>query len=122
MGTIFHFRSPQPRYTSFWDVDVVVQHIRKLGPNKDLSLKQLTIKTVMLLALTRSSQSADVSKLDVHMWFFKSNGAVFKPLHLAKQSRSSRPVADFFFPSFPEDFLAYPMVTLKAYEERTEVF
>ena len=51
----FHSRPPQPRYASFWDVGIVIQHIKKLGPNKDLSLKQLTMKTVMLLALTRPS-------------------------------------------------------------------
>ena len=96
---VFHSRPPQPRYASFWDVGMVIQHIRSLGPNKDLSLKQLTMKTVMLLALTRPSRSADLSKLDVHMCSFKSNGVVFRPVHLTKQSRSSRPMADFFFPS-----------------------
>ena len=119
---VFHSKPPQPRYASFWDVGMVIQHIRSLGPNKDLSLKQLTMKTVMLLALTRPSRSADLSKLDVHMRSFKSNGVVFRPVHLTKQSRSSRPMADFFFPSFPEDLLVCPMVTLKAYEERTQVF
>ena len=119
---VFHSRPPQPRYASFWDVGVVIRHIKDLGSNKELSLKQLTMKTVMLLALTRPSRSADLSKLDIHTRSFKSNGVVFRPLHLAKQSRSSRPVADFFFPSFAEDSLVCPMVTLKAYEERTEAF
>ena len=31
-------------------------------------------------------------------------------------------MADFFFPSFPEDPLVCPMVTLRAYEERTQPF
>ena len=53
---------------------------------------------------------------------FNSNDVVFRPLHLAKQSRSSRPVANFFFPSFPEDSLSCPVVMVKAYEGRTEVF
>ena len=64
---VFHSRPPQPRYASFWDVGMVVQYIKKLGPNNDLNLKQLTMKTVMLLALTRPSRSADLSKLDVQM-------------------------------------------------------
>ena len=53
---------------------------------------------------------------------FKSDGVVFRPAHLAKQSRSSKPMADFFFPSFIEDPTICPMTTLKAYEERTESF
>ena len=52
---VFNSRPPQPRYTAFWDVGVVIQHIKGLGANKDLSLRDLTMKTVMLLALTRPS-------------------------------------------------------------------
>ena len=36
---VFNSRPPQPRYTTFWDVGVVIQHIKGLGANKDLSLK-----------------------------------------------------------------------------------
>jgi len=46
---------------------------------------------------------------------------VFRPAHLSKQSRSSKPMAD-FFPSFVEDLIICPMPTLKTYEERTESF
>ena len=52
---VFNSRPPQPRYAAFWDVGVIIQHIKGLGANKDLTLKQLTMKTVMLLALTRPS-------------------------------------------------------------------
>ena len=116
---VFNSRPPQPRYAAFWDVGVVIQHIKGLGANKDLSLKQLTMKTAMLLALARPSRSADLSKLNLQMRSFKSNGVVFRPVHLAKQSRSSKPIADFFFPSFAEDHTICPMMTLRA---RTESF
>ena len=64
----FQSRPPQPRYASFWNVGIIIQHIKKLEPNRNLSLKQQTMKTVMLLALTRPSQSADLSKLDIHTY------------------------------------------------------
>ena len=35
---------------------------------------------------------------------------------------SSYPMADIFFPSFPEDPLLCSMMTLRAYEERTKEF
>ena len=97
---VFNSRPPQSRYASFWDVGVVIRYIKDLGANKDLSLKHLTMKTVMLLALTRPSCSADLSKLYLQMRSFKSNGVVFRPTHLAKQSRSSKPMADFFLSKF----------------------
>ena len=58
---IFHDRPPLPRYASTWNVESVLSYIRGLGSNQDLSLKQITWKTTMLLALTRPSRSADVS-------------------------------------------------------------
>ena len=45
----FHQRPPQAQYSSFWDVGIVIQYIKGLDPNEHLSLKQLTLKTAMLL-------------------------------------------------------------------------
>ena len=42
MKGVYDCRPPQPRYsTTTWDVDIVVRYIQKLGPNEDLSLKQV---------------------------------------------------------------------------------
>ena len=90
---------------------LVIQYINKLGSNEGLSLKQLTLKTVMLLALTRPSRSADLSKLDIQTRSFKSNGVVFRPLHLAKQSKASD-VVNFLAGLFSE---GYQYQSLNAY-------
>ena len=80
------------------------------------------MKTMMLLALTRPFRSADLSKLDLQTRSFKFNGVVFPPTHLAKQSRSSKPMVDCFFPSFAVDSIICSVATLKAYDKRTERF
>ena len=49
----FHLRPPLSRYSSTWDVDVVLRYLKDLGPTITLSLRSLTHKLVMLLALTR---------------------------------------------------------------------
>ena len=51
-----------------------------------------------------------------------SNGVAFKPIRLSKQSRSSRPITDFFFPAFQEDITICPVITLRAYESGIEQF
>ena len=76
----------------------------------------------MLLALARPSRSVDLSRLDIQARSFTSSGLAFKPQHLSKQSRSSKPLADFFYPRFPEDPQVGPVVTLQAYEARTLEF
>ena len=61
----FNERPPLPRYSSFWNVDTVLGHFRGLGDNGSLSLKTLTLKTVMLMALVRPARSADLANLDI---------------------------------------------------------
>ena len=73
----------------------------------------------MLLALTRPSRSADLYELDLKGRQYQPDGVVFIPTGLAKQSRQGKPVATFFYPSFPSDSLVCPVTTLKAYEECT---
>ena len=114
---VFNARPPLPRYSAFWDVHVgtVITHLKNFGDNNRLSLKQLTLKTTMLLALTRPSRSADLAKLDIQWMSYQTAGVTFRPAHLAKQSRPSKHMVDFFFPLFKEDTTICPVVTLRAY-------
>ena len=98
----FNDRPPLPRYSSTWNVQVVVDYLQSLGDNNDLPLKQITWKTVMLLALTRPSRSADLSQLDLQTRSFKSDGVEFVPVGLSKQSRQGKPIPNFLFPSCPD--------------------
>ena len=44
---------------------------------------------------------------------------MFQSTHLSKQSRPSKAIADFFFPSFPSDRKICPVTSLRDYKERT---
>jgi len=118
----FNERPPIARYSTFWDVGVVLKYLKGLGENDKLSLRLLTLKSVMLLALTRPARSVDLSKLDITARSFSGEGVTFKAQHLSKQSRASKPLADFFYPRYPEDQTICPVVTLQAYEARTLEF
>ena len=99
----FHERPPLSRYSSTWDVNAVLQYLKSLGPTSGLTLKQLTYKLIMLLALTRPSRSADLSSLSLARRRFCLEGVTFLPATLAKQSRQGKPLVEFFFPCFPHD-------------------
>ena len=109
----YHSRPPLPRYTSTWNVQVVVQYLDGLGPSDFLSLKQLTFKLVMLLALTRPSRSADLASLQIDRRRYKPEGVEFLPSTLAKQSSQGRTLRQFFFPSFPHNKNLCPVETLR---------
>ena len=113
---------PTPRYSHFWDVGVVLRFFGQLGTNASLPLKWISIKTAMLMALTRPSRSADLSKLDIRFRTYTAKGVIFQPTHLSKQSRSSKPIKEFFFPLYTTDENICPVRALQAYEGRTASF
>ena len=116
----FQTRPPLPRYTGTWDVNQVLDLLKNDPLDKGISLKHLSHRTVMLLALTRPSRSLDLAKLDLRGYRNTPEGAVFTPFALAKQSRPGKEVKEFFFPSFPENIKLCPVHSLKMYIERTK--
>ena len=65
MKGVFNEQPPLPHYLCTWNVQTVISHISSWGLNGFLSLRQLSWKTAMLLALTRPSRSADLSQLNL---------------------------------------------------------
>ena len=116
--SVFQARPPLPRYSHTWDVQRVLYFLISLGENYSLSLKHLSWKVTMLLALSHPSRSADLSKIDLCRRVHKPDGVCFYPRTLAKQSRSTSQITNFFFPSLPEEDSLCPMSTLKEYENR----
>ena len=117
---VYQTRPPLPRYSETWDVSRVLSYLAAQEVGDDLPLKLLTLRTVMLLALTRPSRSADLSKLNLAGFRNTPEGAVFSPSALAKQSRPGRPLKDFLFPRFPENQKLCPVFSLGLYVNRTK--
>lgn len=120
MAGVANLRPPQPRYTSTWDVNKVLGHIEKKGENKDLSLKDLTLKTVMLLALTRPTRSADLHGLNISLLRSSPEGITFLPSRPAKQTKAGKVAQEFFFPEFEGNPLLCPVKAVHSYIARTE--
>ena len=97
MAGVANARPPQPRYTSTWDVNKVLECIEKKGDNMKLSLKDLTLKMAMLLALTRPSRSADLHGLDVRLMRSNPEGLIFAAKRPAKQTKSGKVAQEYFF-------------------------
>ena len=111
----FHARPPLPRYTATWSVQSVLQYIKGMGATTSLSLKQLSHKLCMLLALARPSWSADLASLQIDRCRFNPEGVAFLPAALAKQSRPCKALTEYFFPSFPHNRELCPVATVRQY-------
>ena len=62
---VYNSRPPQPCYVATWDVDVVIRYFKSLGRNETLTLKQLSQKLVLLMALVEASRVSEFQALDL---------------------------------------------------------
>ena len=65
MKGIFELRPPLPKICSTWSVGTLLEHIKNLPSNESLSLKELTFKTTILLALTSSARAHELAALNL---------------------------------------------------------
>ena len=56
MKGIYNTKPPRAKYEITWDVDIVLRHLKAMQSNQLLSLKDLTFKLNMILALTLAAR------------------------------------------------------------------
>ena len=124
MKGVFNSRPPEPRYSQMWEVSLVLDYIRALGPNENLSLKLLSRKLATLLALVLAHRSSDLSRLSLHGRKYSAEGVVLRLSGLAKQARpgKEKSLQPVFIARYSEDKLLCPIACLKAYEKATVSF
>ena len=57
---VYNIRPPQPRYTFIWDIEKVIDFLATSNFPSELSLKHLTLKLTMLLALTSAARASEI--------------------------------------------------------------
>ena len=82
---VYNTRPPKLRYTEMWDVDGVLNHLSSLGENSQLSLKQLSQKLAILMALVQASRSSKLQALDARFRVYRPDGVVFTLPTLTKK-------------------------------------
>ena len=103
MKGIFELRPPQHCLFITWNVMTVLKYLKSLGPPKDLNLKQLTLKVVMLSALVSATRCSFLHQMDLNVSYFRNYGYVFLVPGLVKGSKPHKPHLEIFLPSFPPD-------------------
>lgn len=107
-----------PRYTFTWDVSTVVQHIKEnMGNSTELSMKNLSLKLVTLLALSNAPRASDLASLDIRFLQLSQEGTTFRIPGLTKTRRSGPPKT-FEVARFGEESLC-PVRTLEQYLDHT---
>ena len=117
MKGAFNLRPPKPRHAGRWDVKQVLDFLKQKGPTADLSVKDLTLKLSMLLALSNADRASDLCALDVRYLSLTPKGAEFQLVTLTKSARPDRHFIS-FYPSFQDETVC-PVTTLQLYLTRT---
>ena len=62
---MYHLKPPVPKYAVTWDVSKVLRYLSTLSPLKTLSLKDVTLKLVMLISLTSADRGQSLALMDI---------------------------------------------------------
>ena len=116
---VFNLRPPKPRYCNIWDVSKVLLFLQKLSPVRNFSLKELTLKLVMLIALTSATRVQTLHLLSIvnMLKSFKSFTLFFDGL--LKQNRPTWSNDNLELYSYPPDRRLCVIFVLKEYLKRT---
>lgn len=119
MKGVFNKKPALPKYNYTWDVQTVIKLLKSWSPVKELSLKLLTFKLVMLLALTTGQRMQSLFLLDTRNLELGLRSVKIRFGDLLKQTRPGKHLSEIFIEAFKPDFRLCVVLTLVEYLERT---
>jgi len=119
MKGVNRLRPPLPRYTSTWDVGQVLELFAAWPDNTKLSLKQLSLKLVGLLALTSAQRVQTLASILIGDVIWNEPVQIVLSSRL-KTTSANRPNLPIILASFPSNSNLCVVKTLQTYIERTK--
>lgn len=116
---IYNQRPPKPKYNSTWDPQVVLNYLKSLHPLTSLNMEMLTLKLVMLLALTTGHRSQTISTINIENINISTDFISVKVSDKIKTSGKNKLQPFFKFPFFSEQPELCVASILKFYIEIT---
>ena len=118
MKGISQLKPPMPRYKFTWNVSLVLAYLKTLHPLSDLSLKDLTLKTIALIALATAPRAQTLVSMNVNNYVKEQQAVVFTFSTLLKTSKYGQAYS-LKIDHFKEETLC-PMHTLLFYLQKTK--
>ena len=100
---VARLRPSVPRYTAIWDVGVVLKFLRELGPVEILSLADLTLKLVMLVALVTAQRTQCLHLMDLGHVKHDDHGYQFAIVDAIKTTRGGTKQPVLMLRRYPTD-------------------
>ena len=87
MKGCYNMNPPRPRYTATWCIDTVLDHWRNRPDNWELDLKELSIKTVTLIAISQLKRAHEINNMMLENYAVREKGLEFILKETPKQQR-----------------------------------
>ena len=112
---IFESRPTAPRYTETRDVGKVLSFLQTIPTSEDVLLKDLTLKTVMLVSLVSAQRGQTIHYLNIDDMISSETSITFILIKPIKQSKPGVKPLIIKFTSYPADPRICVVTNLKAY-------
>lgn len=119
LKAVFLSRPCTPRYSHVWDVKIVLNYLKKMSPVLKLSLKDLTLKLCVLIALTTAQRVQSLHLMDIKSMVEGKSSFTFYLTEHIKQSRPGYTNPELKLSEFPADRRLCVVTVLKEYLCRT---
>ena len=100
---VFQLRSTATRYTQRWDVGKVLSYLQTIPNSEDVPLKDLTLKTAMLVSLVSAQIGQTIYYLNLNDMIFLETSITFAMWKPLKQSKPRVKPMVVKFTSYPSD-------------------
>ena len=98
---------------------MVTEFVISLGANEQLSIKHLSQKLALLMALVEASRMSELQALDLRFRVFKPDGVLFKLPSLTKKRNLGLPPKELSFGAFPDNIHLCVVKCVQQYESVT---
>lgn len=117
---IFELKPSMPRYSVVWDVGTVFDYFLSMPVLEDLTLKQLTLKLTMLLALTTAQRCQTLACLDIELMQVMPDRIRFTLKEKLKTTRPGSHLEPIEVTAFPQEPRLCPVRHIEQYITRTQ--
>ena len=116
---VFELKPSLPKYKSIWDVRIVLKHLSEYLTPQKLTLKKLTLKTTMPLALLSGQRCHTLQRLSVNNMVLGKDTCKFTIVELLKTSKPGRHMSELVVKAYTPDNRLCPIACLSEYVKRT---
>ena len=89
MSGAFDRKPTFPRYVETWNPQIALSHLKDYHDIKEMSLKQLTLKLTMILALVTAQRTQTLKLLSINDMQTKAGEYVFQITSILKQTSAN---------------------------------